>query len=232
MTSLTDESYISSDDNLGVPLLLQNYSFDNESNNIGLGTIVNADIGCSNSRPLSYIVGTQVITNTDIEPSVNPQNCNDSFETPENPLEIGDPSVNPQNCIGSFETPEFPLVTGEPNPYLVLSDYRAKHLNRIIIAHININSIRNKFDMLVDMINGKIDIILVSETKINDSFPSSQFLISGYSAHLSSLTVQILGVDLCFLLGKTSLLNLCRLLYYLLIMNVFLLKLISTKRNG
>ena len=34
--------------------------------------------------------------------------------------------------------------------------------------------------MLADLIKSEVDILLVSETKINDSFPSAQFQISGF----------------------------------------------------
>ena len=36
-------------------------------------------------------------------------------------------------------------------------------------------------DMLTQLIIGKIDILLISETKIDDSFPSKQFLLPGFS---------------------------------------------------
>ena len=36
--------------------------------------------------------------------------------------------------------------------------------------------------MLADLIVGKVDLLLISETKIDDTFPSSQFQISGFSA--------------------------------------------------
>ena len=44
---------------------------------------------------------------------------------------------------------------------------------KIIVAHLNVNSIRNKFDALSFIICINIDIILISETKLNDSFPQS-----------------------------------------------------------
>ena len=61
-----------------------------------------------------------------------------------------------------------------------LSSLRKKKLNRLILAHLNINSIRNKFDQLVNGIKGNIDVLMISETKLDDSFPSMQFLIEGY----------------------------------------------------
>ena len=64
--------------------------------------------------------------------------------------------------------------------YSSLNAFRCQNLNRIIVAHLNINSIRNKFDVLVDMISNNIDILLLSETKIDDSFPDAQFFIPGF----------------------------------------------------
>ena len=52
--------------------------------------------------------------------------------------------------------------------------------NNLIIAHLNINSIRNKFDLLKELISDTIDISILSETKLDGSFPSRQFRIEGY----------------------------------------------------
>ena len=38
-----------------------------------------------------------------------------------------------------------------------------------------------KFDMLTDLIRANIDILFISETKIDETFPSSQFSILGFS---------------------------------------------------
>ena len=48
-----------------------------------------------------------------------------------------------------------------------------KKTNHIIIAHLNINSIRNKFDMLKEIIGNTIDILLMSETKLDNTFSFS-----------------------------------------------------------
>ena len=45
----------------------------------------------------------------------------------------------------------------------------------------NINSIRNKCELLKDQIKGNIDTLVISETKIDDNFRHSQFLIEGFS---------------------------------------------------
>ena len=62
-----------------------------------------------------------------------------------------------------------------------LSEMRLKKPKRIMLGHLNINSIPNKFDGIMDMVGGKLDIFLISETKINPSFPNAQFCYEGYS---------------------------------------------------
>ena len=51
----------------------------------------------------------------------------------------------------------------------------------VIFGPININSIRNKFELLKKMITDNIDILLVSEIKLDHTFPVGQFYIDGYS---------------------------------------------------
>ena len=57
----------------------------------------------------------------------------------------------------------------------------SKNNDRLIIGHLNINFIENKFDALVSLVKDKLDILMVSETKIDGSFPENQFLIEGYT---------------------------------------------------
>ena len=58
-----------------------------------------------------------------------------------------------------------------------LNEIRKKNPNHIITAHSNIKSIWNKFEMLKEVIGNKIDILLISETKLDDTFPLSQFIL-------------------------------------------------------
>ena len=55
-------------------------------------------------------------------------------------------------------------------------------MNKLTFAHLNINSIRNKFEFLAEQIKGKIDILMISETKTDESFPHGNFLIDGFSS--------------------------------------------------
>ena len=55
-----------------------------------------------------------------------------------------------------------------------------RNINRIIIGHLNINSVRNRFDEFKMFATNNVNIILISGTKLDASFPSKQFLIDGY----------------------------------------------------
>ena len=72
-------------------------------------------------------------------------------------------------------------IANNKDIYTILNEIRVQNIHRIIIGHLNINSIRNKFDALSDIIKNKIDVMLISETKIDDSFPTSSFSIEGFT---------------------------------------------------
>ena len=64
----------------------------------------------------------------------------------------------------------------------VLNKIHKKNPNCIIIAHLNINSIRNKFEMLKEVMGDKIDILLISEKKkLGDAFRLSQLNLEGFT---------------------------------------------------
>ena len=66
-------------------------------------------------------------------------------------------------------------------PQNIVKSLRQKNIDRIIIGHLNVNSIPNKIELLGDLIRGQIDIFLVSETKLNKSFPTAQFVLEGFA---------------------------------------------------
>ena len=57
---------------------------------------------------------------------------------------------------------------------------RLSNANRLIIDQLNINSLRNKFDDLKTIISGKIDIFVIAESKLDNTFPTNQFLIEEF----------------------------------------------------
>ena len=77
---------------------------------------------------------------------------------------------------------ELSEVNAEDVSFKSLKDIRIKNLNRIVLAHLNINSLRNKFDLLADQIKGNVDVLAISERKLDYSLPSGQFKIPIYAS--------------------------------------------------
>ena len=57
----------------------------------------------------------------------------------------------------------------------VLKFYQSKYLEKLIIRHINIDFIRNKFKILKSMLAEVLHTLMITETKRYDSFPKQQF---------------------------------------------------------
>ena len=54
------------------------------------------------------------------------------------------------------------------------------NINRLISGQLNIDSMRNKFEQRSTIVNSKIDILMISETKLDETFPATQFLLQGF----------------------------------------------------
>ena len=54
-------------------------------------------------------------------------------------------------------------IQAKENCRSVLNSLRKDNLDKLIFAHLSINSIRNKFNYLSEQIRGNVDILLVSD---------------------------------------------------------------------
>ena len=66
------------------------------------------------------------------------------------------------------------------NTNMHLKAIHLKNVNKPMIAHLNINSLRSKFEFLISLSEDKIDVLMISETKLYESFPTNQFMINGF----------------------------------------------------
>ena len=66
------------------------------------------------------------------------------------------------------------------NTFPLVQAHRLKNPKNVIIGDLNVNSLRNKFTAVGELIKGKIDIGLISETKIYESYPNQQLKINNY----------------------------------------------------
>ena len=67
------------------------------------------------------------------------------------------------------------------NSLLEKRELRLQKVNRVLIANLNINSIRIKFDQLKKTVLNYSDILILPETKLDETFLTSQFLIDDFS---------------------------------------------------
>ena len=47
--------------------------------------------------------------------------------------------------------------------------------NKLIFGHVNVNSLSNKFELLIKQVKSKIGILMISETKLDGGFQIVQF---------------------------------------------------------
>ena len=57
-------------------------------------------------------------------------------------------------------------------------------MNLLIFSQININFIGNKFELLFSLVSDNTDVLLIFETKIDNTFSVSQLCVPGYSVPL------------------------------------------------
>ena len=58
---------------------------------------------------------------------------------------------------------------------------RVENANQLITGHLYVNSTRNEFRMLSSIISNNINIIMISETRLDESFPLFRFLVQGFT---------------------------------------------------
>ena len=85
------------------------------------------------------------------------------------------------------------------NTNMDLKALHLKNFKKLIIAHLNTNSLRNKFEFLIFLIKDKVDVLMVSETKLDQSFSTNHYMIK---VLLSILTEMIKVVVLFYILEK------------------------------
>ena len=106
----------------------------------------------------------------------SPSPCNDydhnNFENRYPNVEAHEATENDTSVINnSLETID--------NVCNTLKNLCSKNTKGLIFGYLNINSIRNKFEFLKPVAKN-FDLITIAETKIDDSFPTSQFMIEGF----------------------------------------------------
>ena len=75
-----------------------------------------------------------------------------------------DSRLNHKGCKSNFSLENKSRIDAKT----ILKSIAEKKANKLVFAHININSLRSNFELLVDYVKGNIDVIMISETEIDD----------------------------------------------------------------
>ena len=62
----------------------------------------------------------------------------------------------------------------------MIKESRLKNTNKVVIAHLNINCIRNKFSSIKELVSDDIDVLVIEETKLDETFSEKAFMTPGY----------------------------------------------------
>ena len=65
------------------------------------------------------------------------------------------------------------------DPRLVLGNLNLKNNHRLVIKNLNINFMSKKFGNLELIMQGKIDMLIITDTKTDSTFPLNQLAIQG-----------------------------------------------------
>ena len=79
-------------------------------------------------------------------------------------------------------------------PLSIFKELGLKNANRIIIGHLNINSIRNKFKGFRLLVKDSLDLIIITEKTIGNSFITGQFLIMAFQCQLGQIEIYMAEV--------------------------------------
>ena len=90
------------------------------------------------------------------------------------------PIVNLDNSIEQNDSHSIVSEDAHESASHILKNLKIRNVNRLIIGQLNINSIKGKFDLLKESIKDYIDILIITETKIDESFTSNQFSMDGF----------------------------------------------------
>ena len=91
---------------------------------------------------------------------------------------------NLRNCRENKSSDES-IKNVSSNSLFKIKKLMIKIANRVIIANLNTNSLPSKFDQLKKLVLECVDILVITQSKLDDTFPTSQFLVDGFSEHLT-----------------------------------------------
>lgn len=121
--------------------------------------------------------------------------CKNTESTNENAHSAIKSHVNPPSVLrlpanSLMKSPDINFENENNGHYVakVLNNIRVKSLNNVVIGILNINSLGGKFDRFKFIISGKMHIMVIVETNLDETYPDAQFYIKDYSKPVRYMT--------------------------------------------
>ena len=113
----------------------------------------------------------------------------DKCVTGDDRIDNTDKGVTIDDCVDYIDNSNSAVLDvskdhGEILPLQEVKHFKSDHPKNLIIGHYNVNSIRHKIYEITPLLEEQLfDILAIAETKIDDSFPHSQFHVPNYKLH-------------------------------------------------
>ena len=132
---------------------------------------------------ISYINSNFLIVTSFTNVDINQSILNETYQSPIHSLTKTDSSTMDLSIFSCNLSKEHEVLNYVSSPDLLfeIKKLRIRNPNKIIIGNLNINSLPNKFEQLKDIVMQPIDILVLTETKLDDTFPAAQVLVNGFS---------------------------------------------------
>ena len=114
----------------------------------------------------------------------------------------------------------------------ILKNLKLSHPLNITIGYININSVRHKLDDLYTFLGNTIDILAISETKLDAAFTTSRFVLPGYKKQPLRLDDTDSSGGLMVFVREDIIMHELKSFVFPKVLTLFLLKSISGKVYG
>ena len=143
-------------------------------------------LSCDNCDQWTHLLCARSMT-----PTLYQELCNsgENFDFLCNRCSIGNlPFADVDDILSLTPTPDVSLslsasISEEEYIFHDLRLVRNRCRNNVIISHLNINSLRHKFHDLSDLFSDRlVDILFISETKLDSTFIQAQFDAPGYNS--------------------------------------------------
>ena len=76
---------------------------------------------------------------------------------------------------------EMSIIDAFPNCITEIKNLRLRKVNSFINGNLNINSFPNTFDQIRKIMLKYVDVLLITETELDNTFLTFQFLVTGFS---------------------------------------------------